>query len=89
AGRLEAPLGEGAAGRGLQISFKSDGLLLVAESDVGLEPPRSKFGCMGHFPGIVLSQSGPQIVGNPDIEVQAIKALENVNVFHLFPPTHG
>jgi len=37
---------------------------------------------MRHFSGVVLGQPSTQIVGDPDVEVLGIEAIQNVDVFH-------
>ena len=60
-------------------------LLLVAERDVGPDPPRPIFRGMGHFAGVVLCQAGAKVVSDADIEVRGIETFENIDVFHRMP----
>jgi len=76
---------EGVAGGGLQILLKCDRLLFVTERHVGFHPPRSVLRRVWDFSGVVLFQSGAQIVGDADVEVLSIKAFQNIDVFHEGP----
>src|SRR5262249_19027960 len=79
---LEALFREGAAGGCLQVLLESEGLLFVAEGNVGLEPPRSVLRRVWHFARVVLLEPSTQVVRDADVEVLGIETFEDVDVFH-------
>src|ERR1700736_2233921 len=67
----------------LQVFFEGDSQRRVGECNIGSHPPRSVLRGMWHLAGVVLSQPSTQIVGDPDVEMFAIKTFQNVDVFHV------
>jgi len=88
-GRYDPPraskmlFGEGPTGSRLQIFFECEGPVLVCESDIALDVPGPMLRSVRHRTGIVLRQSGVQIVRDASIEIlRVLLALQNVDVFH-------
>jgi hypothetical protein len=79
----EALLGKRSAGGRLEVLLEGEGPVFVTERYVGLDRPRREFRSVRHLAGVMLLQSGSQIVGNRSVVMFAILgASENVNVEH-------
>src|SRR6185312_11358538 len=80
--RLEALLGEGAAGGRLQVFLERGRLCLVTGGDVSLDPPWPVLRGVRHFARIMPGQSCAQVVGDSDVEMLRIETFQNVDILH-------
>src|SRR6185437_7527266 len=69
---------------GLQIALERSGLSLIREGNVGHQPPRSKFGRVRRFTGIMIRQSAFKVGCHADITlVSKGLALKKIDVVHM------